>query len=340
MTVTKPTLGRLLVVDDEVELMRALCETLAEQSYEVAGKTSGAEGACSAGGGRIRPAAERPDDAGDGRHPAAPQGAGDRPEPGRHHHDRSGDDPDGRGGDEGRARSTTCSSRSSCRAMLPILARAMDVRRLRMENVRLRQYVERLTFESPRYRLVGSSPAMQRVVQLIEKVAPTDATVLVRGASGTGKELVARALHDNSPRARPAAGDDQLRRPAGDAAGERAVRPREGRLHRGGAGQAGPGRGGRGRHAVHRRDRRDGAGPAGQAAARAGGRPLPPRRRHAGSRTPTCAWWPPPTSRWRTSSKAGRFREDLYYRLNVITHRAAAAARAPRRTSRSWSSTS
>ena len=41
---------------------------------------------------------------------------------------------------------------------------------------------------------------MRRVVQLVEKVAPTDATVLVRGASGTGKELVAPALHRNSPR--------------------------------------------------------------------------------------------------------------------------------------------
>ena len=48
--------------------------------------------------------------------------------------------------------------------------------------------------------MIGSGPAMQRVVQLIEKVAPTDATVLVRGPSGTGKELVARALHHNSPR--------------------------------------------------------------------------------------------------------------------------------------------
>ena len=84
--------------------------------------------------------------------------------------------------------------------MLPILARAMEVRRLRTENVRLRQYVERLSYESPRYQMIGSGPAMQRVVQLIEKVAPTDATVLVRGESGTGKELVARALHHNSPR--------------------------------------------------------------------------------------------------------------------------------------------
>ena len=84
--------------------------------------------------------------------------------------------------------------------MLPILARALEVRRLRTENVRLRQYVERLSFESPRYQMIGSGPAMKRVVQMIEKVAPTDATVLVRGQSGTGKELVARALYRNSPR--------------------------------------------------------------------------------------------------------------------------------------------
>jgi DNA-binding NtrC family response regulator len=65
---------------------------------------------------------------------------------------------------------------------------------------RERQRAKEVDYESERYRLVGSSPALRRVVQLIEKVAPTDATVLVRGASGTGKELVARALHYNSPR--------------------------------------------------------------------------------------------------------------------------------------------
>jgi DNA-binding NtrC family response regulator len=65
---------------------------------------------------------------------------------------------------------------------------------------REQQWLQQLSYESPRYRLVGSSPAMQRVVQLIEKVAPTDATVLVHGPSGTGKELVARALHYNSAR--------------------------------------------------------------------------------------------------------------------------------------------
>jgi DNA-binding NtrC family response regulator len=72
------------------------------------------------------------------------------------------------------------------------------------EKVRLarreRQWVEQIAYESERYRLVGSGPGMKRVIQLLEKVAPTDATVLIRGASGTGKELVARALHANSPR--------------------------------------------------------------------------------------------------------------------------------------------
>jgi len=65
---------------------------------------------------------------------------------------------------------------------------------------REQQWVEHISFESPRYKMVGSSPAHQRVMQLIEKVAPSDATVLIRGTSGTGKELVARALHYNSPR--------------------------------------------------------------------------------------------------------------------------------------------
>ncbi|MCE9529754.1 MAG: sigma-54 dependent transcriptional regulator [Planctomycetes bacterium] len=85
-------------------------------------------------------------------------------------------------------------------AILPVLARAVDVRALKLENVRLREYVEELTFKHPRYRLVGNSRAMQKVMQMIEKVAPTDATVLVRGPSGAGKELVAHALHHNSLR--------------------------------------------------------------------------------------------------------------------------------------------
>ncbi len=84
--------------------------------------------------------------------------------------------------------------------MLPVLDRAMQLRRLRVENVRLKRVVKELTYESPQYHIVGESPALRKVLQLIEKVAGTDATVLVRGESGTGKELVARALHGNSLR--------------------------------------------------------------------------------------------------------------------------------------------
>jgi DNA-binding NtrC family response regulator len=73
------------------------------------------------------------------------------------------------------------------------------------EKVRLQrreqQHLGHLRYESSRYRLVGSGPAMRKVMQMIEKVAPTSATVLIRGPSGSGKELVARAMHLNSPRA-------------------------------------------------------------------------------------------------------------------------------------------
>jgi DNA-binding NtrC family response regulator len=65
---------------------------------------------------------------------------------------------------------------------------------------RERRLVQHLHREEPRHRLVGSSPAMKKIAALIEKVAPSDATVLVRGPSGTGKEVVARAIHAGSPR--------------------------------------------------------------------------------------------------------------------------------------------
>ena len=48
--------------------------------------------------------------------------------------------------------------------------------------------------------IIGSSPALRRVLKQVETVASTDSTVLIYGETGTGKELIARALHDLSPR--------------------------------------------------------------------------------------------------------------------------------------------
>ena len=75
--------------------------------------------------------------------------------------------------------------------------KAVSMFRVVKENRQLRSAVEsRYSFHN----IIGKSKAMQNVFQVIRKVAPAAATVLIEGASGTGKELVAKALHFNSPR--------------------------------------------------------------------------------------------------------------------------------------------
>ncbi len=78
------------------------------------------------------------------------------------------------------------------------LVRALETRRVRAENARLRRSVETM---DPLGRIVGRSAAMTELRSQIRQVAPTDASVLVTGSSGTGKELVALAIHRLSPRA-------------------------------------------------------------------------------------------------------------------------------------------
>src|SRR5262249_4122529 len=186
--------GRLLIVDDEVELTSALCETLAEKGFQTVGATSGAEGLLALekqdfdlllsdlmmpgmdGIELLKKALEVDPElvaiimTGQGTIPTAVEAM------------RAG-------------AFDYVLKPFNLQTMLPILDRALQVRRLKDENVRLRHYVERLSYESPRYQLVGTSPAMLRVIGMIEKVGPTDATVPVRGAAGACKAPWARQLH-------------------------------------------------------------------------------------------------------------------------------------------------
>ena len=81
--------------------------------------------------------------------------------------------------------------------LLHVLDSAIEQRRLKSENAYLRsQLEERYRFEG----IVGKSRPMERLFQLLETVAPTNSTILISGETGTGKEVVARAIHHNSPR--------------------------------------------------------------------------------------------------------------------------------------------
>ena len=83
--------------------------------------------------------------------------------------------------------------------MLVVVGKALERRALVRENVALKQ---KLTDRVGN--LLGRSPAMRELFALIERVAATRTTVLVSGESGVGKELVARAIHERSPRAKEA----------------------------------------------------------------------------------------------------------------------------------------
>ena len=151
----------------------------------------------------------------------------------------------------------------------------------------------------------------------VEQVGPTGATVLLSGETGTGKELVATAIHERSSRGAPRDGARQLRGDPGGVDRERAVRPREGRLHRRADAADRPVRARRRLDDLPRRDRRA----AGRLQVKllrvlqerqierlGGSRPIDVDVRVIAA-----------TNRDLEQAVAdGAFREDLYYRLNVF----------------------
>ncbi len=80
--------------------------------------------------------------------------------------------------------------------LLNTVRNALDRKELVLENTRLKKKV------SKNYEMIGESDAIHRIKDLIEKVAPTDARVLITGPNGTGKELVAHWLHEKSDRSK------------------------------------------------------------------------------------------------------------------------------------------
>jgi two-component system C4-dicarboxylate transport response regulator DctD len=83
--------------------------------------------------------------------------------------------------------------------LIETVRRALDKRALTLENRTLRQELEAQSAPGPR--IIGRTPAMQRLRATIAQLADTEADVLIHGETGTGKELVARSLHEQSRRA-------------------------------------------------------------------------------------------------------------------------------------------
>jgi len=83
-------------------------------------------------------------------------------------------------------------------ALVMTVAKAAELSNLQQENQLLKRRLEgKFELEG----IVGQDPAIQEVIRMVRKVAPSNSTVLIQGESGTGKELVARAIHRYSPRA-------------------------------------------------------------------------------------------------------------------------------------------
>ncbi len=155
--------------------------------------------------------------------------------------------------------------------------------------------------------MIGRSPEMEKIYRILSKVAQSTHPVLILGESGTGKELVARTIHAFGPNCAEALPASRLRLAGAHADRKRAVRLREGRLHRG---QLAP------RTDCWSRPRAERSSSTRSASFRSNCRPsccAPCRRKKCGRSAPRIAFpsrrasWPPPTAIWPRWSRRELF---------------------------------
>ena len=185
---------KVLIVDDE-EAIRSTMKMMFEyEGYDCVLAAGGEAGAQDRGARAARPRLPRHQDAADGRARGAEAAAsGGRLAAGRdpvRPRDRAHR---GRGHQAGRVRL----HREAARDRAHPAGRAQRAASSGGCSARRRGFRES---QDARYRMVGESPALEKVRDAITRAAPTNATVLILGESGVGKELVARAIHRNSPR--------------------------------------------------------------------------------------------------------------------------------------------
>ena len=178
------------------------------------------------------------------------------------------------------------SDRSVLDIVAAFLAQAIQINRMVMrqkeellkKNAQLRSQVrDRYRFEN----IIGDSPSMHEVFATVGQVANSRATVLLLGETGTGKEMIAKAIHYNSPRKEKPFVRVNCGALTGTLLESELFGHVKGLIHRRDQGQDGSIRSGRRRHDLSRRDRHARTAIAGETAARAAGARIRTGRRHA-----------------------------------------------------------
>ena len=176
-----------------------------------------------------------------------------------------------------------------------MVRKGLKERTLRFENQYLRsQLKNKYAFDN----IIGTGRSMARIFELIDSVAGLNSTVLIQGETGTGKELIAKAIHFNSPRKDQKMVSINCGAIPENLLGVRIVRPREGSVYRRRAEPHRPIRTRQQRNDLPGRNRKHAAVAAGEVAARAAGARIRARRRKQTVSKSTSGSLRPPVRTW------------------------------------------